>query len=429
MNQSKEAMRAKIATSMSPLYRKIALRLVPFLMLLYMIAFLDRVNISFAALTMNRDLGISESLYGFAAGVFFLGYCLFEVPANLILARIGARRWIAILLIVWGVTSVGTAFVVNKPQYVAARFLLGIAESGFFPGVIFYLTLWLPRSMRARIMALFMLAVPICNCIGSPISAHILLMDQVGGLRGWQWLFILEGAPAVVFGAVTWFVLADGPADAPWLSTDEHALLRKELHEDESPHSATSTSAWLHLTKASVAYFLASVGLYGLTFWLPKLLVSLGTSATASGWWAVPPYAAGAIAMVVTGRFRNQWWLPGMYVLSATGFLGLAVFPGLNSALISFAVASIGIFGALPLFWGSATARMSGKDAGPGIAIVNSVGAIGAFTGPAIMGWLHDLTHSYSAGLGAIALSMALASVTVPRSAPTASPTVVPESA
>ncbi len=395
---------------MSPLYRKIALRLVPFLMLLYMIAFLDRVNISFAALTMNRDLGISESLYGFAAGVFFLGYCLFEVPANLMLARIGARRWIGILLVAWGLTSVGTAFVVNKPQYVAARFLLGIAESGFFPGVIFYLTLWLPRSMRSRIMALFMLAVPLCNCIGSPISAHLLLLDRVGGLRGWQWLFVLEGAPAVIFGMVSLFVLADGPQDAPWLSANERTRLAQEL-------------------KNSVAYFLGSVGLYGLTFWLPKLLVSLGTSATASGWWAVPPYGAGAVAMIVAGRFRNQSWLPAMYLLSATGFLGLAVLQGLTGALFSFALASMGIFGALPLFWGITTARMSDKAAGAGIAIVNSVGAIGAFTGPAIMGWLYDLTHSYSAGLLAISFSMALASLTAPRNAPARPREVIPESA
>src|SRR5450631_177647 len=206
---------------MSPLYRKVTLRLVPFLVLLYMVAFLDRVNISFAALTMNRDLGISESLYGFAAGVFFLGYCLFEVPANILLTRIGARRWIAALLIVWGAISVLTAFVPNRSIYVVARFLLGVSEAGFYPGVLFYLTLWLPRSIRARVMALFMLAVPVVSCIGSPISSHILLMDQVAGLKGWQWLFLLEGSPALFLGIATWFVLADGPESADWLSRTE----------------------------------------------------------------------------------------------------------------------------------------------------------------------------------------------------------------
>ncbi len=398
---------------MSPLYRKIAWRLVPFLMLLYMVAFLDRVNISFAALTMNRDLGISESLYGFAAGIFFLGYCLFEVPANLMLTRMGARRWLAILLVVWGAVSVATAFITAKPQYVALRFLLGIAESGFFPGVIFYLTLWFPRSLRARVMALFMVATPLCNCIGSPISAHILLLHQ-GGLRGWQWLFVLEGAPAVLLGVLSWFVLVDGPTFASWLSPGERTQLAGELRDDESPH-ASGTSVWLHVARDSITYLLASVGFYGLTFWLPKILVGLGTTATASGWWAVPPYAAGAAAMIVFGRFRNRWWLPGLYVFAAIGFIGLAVLPGLAGAMVSFVFAAIGIFGGLPLFWGATTARMSGKAAGAGIAIVNSVGALGAFAGPAMMGWLRDLTHTYSAGLWTIALSMALASILAPR--------------
>jgi len=398
---------------MSPLFRKIAWRLVPFLMLLYMVAFLDRVNISFAALTMNRDLGISESLYGFAAGVFFLGYCLFEVPANLMLTRMGARRWLAILLVVWGAVSIATAFITAKPEYVALRFLLGIAESGFFPGVILYLTLWFPRGLRSRMMALFMVAGPLCNCIGSPISAHLLLLHQAG-LKGWQWLFVLEGAPAVILGVVSWFVLVDGPQSAPWFSPDERILLARELHDDEVPHVA-GASIWLHITTTSITYLLASVGFYGLTFWLPKILVGLGTTATASGWWAVPPYAAGAVAMIVFGRFRNPWWLPSLYVLSAIGFLGLAVLPGLTGAMISFVFAAVGIFGALPLFWGATTARMSGKAAGAGIAIVNSVGAIGAFAGPALMGWLRDLTHSYSAGLWTIALSMAVASLLAPR--------------
>ncbi len=185
---------------MSPLYRKIAWRLVPFLMLLYMVAFLDRVNISFAALTMNRDLGITESEYGFAAGVFFLSYCLFEVPANLVLARMGARRWLAVLMVIWGVVSMSTAFVHTEMSYIGVRFLLGIAESGFYPGVIYYFTFWLPRTLRTRILALFLLAVPLCNSIGSPISAHILMLNNLSGLRGWQWLFLLEGAPAVILG-------------------------------------------------------------------------------------------------------------------------------------------------------------------------------------------------------------------------------------
>ena len=204
---------------MSPLYRKIACRLVPFLMLLYMIAFLDRVNISFAALAMNRDLGFTESVYGFAAGVFFLSYCLFQVPANMALTRVGARRWLAILMVCWGIVTMGTAFVQSKSAYIGARALLGIAESGFYPGIIYYFTFWLPRALRTRFLSLFLLAVPLCNSIGSPISAHILLLDNYSGFLGWQWLFLLEGAPAVLLGIASWFFLADGPWSAGWLLT------------------------------------------------------------------------------------------------------------------------------------------------------------------------------------------------------------------
>ena len=408
-----------IASPMSPLYRKIALRLVPFLMLLYMVAFLDRVNISFAALTMNRDLGISESLYGFAAGVFFLGYCLFEVPANLLLARIGARRWIAMLLIVWGAVSVATAFVGDRPQYVAARFLLGIAESGFFPGVVFYLTLWLPRPARARVMALFFLAVPICSCIGSPISSHILLMNDVFGLKGWQWLFVIEGTPAVLLGVLSWFVLEDSPSSAEWLSTIEKDQLARELRGDEEAHPSGLASAWVHVVRSSIAYFMYSVGLYGLSFWLPKILVATGASSTATGWWAALPYGVGAIAMVMVARLRDGWWLRAMYLLTAAGFIGVGLSHSLPLVLVSFAAASAGLFGALPLFWSATTSRVSGTAVGAGIAIVNSIGAVGGFTGPAVMGWLHDATHSYSAGLWVIAACLTLGAFVVSSPKPT----------
>lgn len=396
---------------MSPLYRKIALRLVPFLMLLYMVAFLDRVNISFAALTMNRDLGISDTLYGFAAGIFFLGYCLFEVPANLMLLRIGARRWIAILLIAWGATSVATAFVTNRPEYVAARFLLGVAESGFFPGVILYLTLWLPRPIRARIMALFLLAVPLCSCVGSPISSHILLMNHLSGLQGWQWLFILEGAPAIILGTISWFVLADSPLSARWLSAGEETQLARELHADEEIQRPDTGSAWLQVARDSIVYFMYSVGLYGLSFWLPKVLVATGATTTATGWWAALAYGVGAVNMVFVSRSRGKGWLNAMLITAGAGFACAGFFHGLAGALIGFSFASMGMFGALPLFWSSATGRMTGKAAGAAIAIINSVGAIGGFTGPAAMGWLRDVTHTFSAGLWSIATCLCIGAI------------------
>jgi ACS family tartrate transporter-like MFS transporter len=394
------------ATPMSPLYRKIAWRLVPFLMLLYMVAFLDRVNISFAALTMNRDLGISESVYGFAAGVFFLSYCLFEVPANLVLARLGARRWLSILMVIWGIISMGTAFVHNEATYIAARFLLGIAESGFYPGVIYYFTFWLPRTVRTRILALFLLAVPLCNSIGSPISAHILLLNHVSGMRGWQWLFLLEGAPAVILGLASWFVLSDGPWSAGWLSTAEREQVTTDLEQTEL-HQETAKQG-IHVTRDCIVYFLWSSGNYGLTFWLPRTLTAVGASNLSTGWWATVTFGCGALAMLWASRRRGFRALPYLFLASSLGFIAAGVAHSALTAVAGFSLAAMGILASLPMFWSLAASRLSGKAAGATIALVNSVGAVGAFAGPSAMGWLHDLTHHYTAGLWAIAAAMAI---------------------
>ncbi len=397
---------------MSPLYRKIALRLVPFLALLYMFAFLDRVNISFAALTMNRDLGISESVYGFAAGVFFLSYCLFEVPANLVLARLGARRWLAILMVVWGIVSAGTAFVHSEATYIVARFLLGIAESGFYPGVIYYFTFWLPRTLRTRILALFLLAVPLCNSLGSPISAHILLLNNVSGLRGWQWLFLLEGAPAVLLGIATWFVLADRPGSAAFLSPAEKADVEADLTNDEATQGP-SVKQTAHVARDCIIYFLWSSGNYGLTFWLPRILTSAGASNLSTGWWGTVTFGFGALAMLWASRRRSLRTLPFLFITAAAGFVLAALSHSVLTAVAGFSLAAIGILASLPMFWSLASSRLSGKAAGAAIALVNSVGAVGAFAGPSAMGWLHDLTHHYSAGLWAIAFAMTLGGLLV----------------
>jgi MFS transporter, ACS family, tartrate transporter len=392
---------------MSPLYRKIAWRLVPFLMLLYMVAFLDRVNISFAALTMNRDLGISESVYGFAAGVFFLSYCLFEVPANLVLARLGARRWLSILMVIWGFVSMGTGFVHTEAAYIGARFLLGIAESGFYPGVIYYFTFWLPRAMRTRILALFLLAVPLCNSVGSPISAHILLLNNVSGLRGWQWLFLLEGMPAIILGIATWFLLADGPWSANWLSSAEREQIIADLEHDQA-HHPDSGKQGLHVARDCVIYFLWSSGNYGLTFWLPKILTGVGASNLSTGWWATVTFGFGALAMFWASRRRGFRTLPYLFFASSVGFIIVGLAHSALIAVAGFSLAAMGILASLPMFWSLAASRLSGKAAGAAIALVNSVGAVGAFAGPSAMGWLHDVTHHYSAGLWAIAAAMAI---------------------
>jgi len=401
------------AVAMQPVYRKIAWRLVPFLMLLYMVAFLDRVNISFAALTMNRDLGISDKLYGFAAGVFFLSYCLFQVPANMALTRVGARRWLGLLMVVWGVVSMGTAWVTGAGSYIGVRAVLGIAESGFYPGVIYYFTFWMPRPLRTRILALFLLSLPLCNSIGSPISAHILLMNRVGGLHDWQWIFLLEGAPAILLGIVTWFVLADDPLSARWLTPAEKQQVAHDLESDEAVHRSSAPQSWTRVAGDSLAYFLWSTGIYGLSFFLPKILVARGASPVSTGWWATLTFGVGAGAMYWASRQRGFRVLPLLFLVAAAGFAASGVFHSVGGAVASFCLASVGLMSSLPMFWSVAASRLSGKAAGAAIAIVNSTGAVGAFAGPYAMGWLHDVTHRYSAGLWAIAGCLCVGSVLV----------------
>lgn len=396
---------------MAPVYRRITRRLVPFLMLLYMVAFLDRVNISFAALTMNHQLGISDVVYGFAAGVFFLTYCLFQVPANLALTKVGARRWLGLLMIVWGAVSTATAFVAGAPVYIGLRALLGIAESGFYPGVIYYFTFWMPRALRTRVLALFLLSLPLCNALGSPISAHLLLMDRVLGLSGWQWIFLIEGAPAVLLGVATWFVLADNPATASWLSPAEKQQVLDELSTDEVALNRTMHRPWLKVASDSITYFLWSTGIYGLSFWLPKILVARGATDVATGWWAMLTFGFGALAMFWASRQRGFRPLPFLFLLAAAGFAGSGLFHSLSGAVASFCVASMGLMSSLPIFWSLAASRLSGKSGGTAIAIVNSAGAIGAFAGPYAMGWLFHLTHHYIAGLWAIAACLAVGAI------------------
>jgi len=405
----------------SPHYRKIALRLIPFLMLLYMVAFLDRVNVSFAALTMNRDLGISDSFYGVAAGIFFLGYCACEVPANLMLARFGARRWLASLVFTWGLVTVSTAFVHARADYLVMRCLLGVVEAGFFPGVIYYLTLWLPRPVRARLMAFFLVAIPVCSCIGSPISAHILLLDRVANLRGWQWLFLMEGAPAVLLGVLAWFILADSPRVVRWLSADEKDLLLRELADGEVDHQPAVANPAARGSGArplaarvaldTLVYFALNSAIYGLSFWLPKILVAEGVSATASGWWAALPYGAGSVAMLLLSRLKGRWWVGALYLASAAGFAIAGLAGNFTLSIAGFCLAAAGIFASVPLFWSASTGHMSARVAGPAIATVNSIGVLGGFAAPSAMGWLLASTHSHAAGLCALAACLVIGSV------------------
>jgi ACS family tartrate transporter-like MFS transporter len=402
---------------MNPLYAKISRRLVPFLILLYLVAFLDRVNISFAALTMNRDLKISESLFGLAAGMFFLGYFFFEVPSNLMLLRVGARRWIMVLMLAWGVVSVATAFVPGATTYIVLRFLLGTAEAGFYPGVILYLTFWLPPKVRSSVMALFVTAVPLANVVGAPVSARILLLDQALGLKGWQWLLLVEGAPAILLGFVVYFLLADGPAHVTWLTRAEMNQLETDLRE-AAPAKAAKAHSFFEVFTAepevyawSAAYFLLMLGVYGLGFWVPKILVSRGMSVESLSWAAAVPFVVAVVGMVLwsrsSDRHKEQRWHAAVaYLAGAAGFVLAAFAPNAPLAIAGFPLAALGVLSAMPVFWSAATIRLAGPMVGAHIAVINSIGNLGGFFGPVTMGWLREVTHTYVAGLATIAVCL-----------------------
>ena len=400
---------------MQPLYRKISRRLVPFLILLYLVAFLDRVNIGFAALTMNRDLGIDAGLFGVAAGMFFLGYFLFEVPSNLMLLRVGARRWIMLLMIAWGVISVATAFVPGPTLYIVFRFLLGAAEAGFYPGVILYLTFWLPPSVRSSVMGLFITGVPLANIVGSPISAQILLLNHSAGLNGWQWLFLLEGSPAILLGFCVLFLLPDRPETVAWLSPEEKQTLARDLQAD-APAQASKTHSLLDAFTAqpvvygwSLAYFCLMIGLYGLGFWIPAVLASRGVALPHLGWASALPYLAAIAGMVLFSRNSDRrrerrLHLTAAYLIAAAGFLLAACAPNVSVAITGFALAAIGILSAMPVFWTASTLSLAGPLVAAHIAVINSIGNLGGFVGPVLMGWLRQTTQSYIAGLAIIAV-------------------------
>lgn len=407
---------------MAPVYRRVATRILPFLMLLYFFAFLDRVNISFAALTMNQELGISERTFGLAAGIFFLGYFLFEIPSNLILVRVGARRWIATIMILWGAISLATAFVRSQPLYVFLRFLLGAAEAGFYPGIILYLTFWLPSAVRSRLLALFITAIPISGMVGSPISARILLLDHAGGLRGWQWLFLLEGAPVIILGFVVYACLIDSPHDASWLTTNEKQQiiqdLAAEVPEHRQAHSTTRALREPSVYGFSFAYFALMSGLYGVSFWTPKMLELRGAHLGNIGWMTAIPYLMGVIGMLLWSHHSDQHQerarhLITAYLIAASGLILAGFVHGVTGTIIAFSLSTLGVFAAMPVFWSASTIRMAGPMVGIYIAVINSIGNLGGFVSPTLIGWFVQTTHSFAAGLVAIAICLLVGGFTL----------------
>ncbi len=408
-------MRAEEITTLA----KVTKRLVPFLIVCYFVAYLDRVNVSFAALTMNQDLGLSQTAFGFGAGIFFIAYFIFEVPSNLLLERFGARKWIARIMLSWGILSGLMAFIPeiaratglgNESTFYLLRVLLGAAEAGFFPGIIFYLTLWFPSEYRARIVGYFMAAIPLSTVIGAPISGLLLYLHGGLGLAGWQWLFIIEAVPAIILAGVVFFHLTDRPADATWLSADERNWLSEKLlterRQREAVRQYTVTEALFtpKVIGLSLVYFGAVATNYGLSFFLPQIVKAFGLNTFLTTVVSAAPYLVGLIGMVWWGHRsdrvaerRLHTAIP-LFVAAA----GIAVSTALDDPtlkMIALCVGGFGIFACLPVFWALPTAFLSGAAAAAGIAVINSVGNLAGFAGPFAMGWIRDHTGSYTGGL------------------------------
>jgi ACS family tartrate transporter-like MFS transporter len=409
---------------------RVTRRLIPFLFVLYIVAYLDRINVGFAALQMQADLGFSDAVYGFGAGIFFLGYFVFEVPSNLILERVGPRFWISRIMITWGLVSSAMMFVRDAPTFYALRFLLGVAEAGFFPGVILYLTHWFPAAQRARAVAQFMTATALAGVIGGPVSGALLQLDGLAGLRGWQWLFLVEGLPAVLLGGVAWWTLTDRPEQAAWLAPDQRAwlagILAAERAATEQRHGASLWRALAHrrVWSLGLLYFTLVLGIYGVSLWLPQMVAArLGASDLVLGILVAIPYAVAALAMVLVGGHSDRsaerrWHIAGPALAGAAGLATSAALEQPALALAGLCLAALGIWSALGPFWTLPTTFLSGIAAAGGIALINSLGNLGGFVGPWALGLLKQATGSFRAGLAFLAASLlvaALLALRVPR--------------
>jgi D-galactonate transporter len=389
---------------------KVTLRLVPFLIVCYFVAYLDRVNVGFAALTMNQDLGITASAFGFGAGIFFFSYFLFEVPSNLALERVGARRWIARIMLTWGVLSGAMAFIGGETGFYVVRVLLGAAEAGFFPGIIFYLTLWFPARHRGRIVSYFMAAIPLSSVIGAPVSSLLLGLDGLAGFKGWQLLFLLEAAPALILSVVVWFYLTDRPADATWLAPVERAWLDGRLRAEAAQRQAVHKIGVMQaladpkVLALSVVYFGAVAVNYGTAFWLPQIVKTFGVSNVQTGFITAIPYVIGTIGMVWYGTrsdrlMERKGHAAAALALAALGIGVSALLDDPTLKMVSLSVGAFGVFAVLPVFWTLPTAFLSGASAAAGIAAINSLGNLAGFFGPYAMGAIKDATGSFAGGL------------------------------
>jgi ACS family tartrate transporter-like MFS transporter len=403
---------------------KIAWRILPLATIAYCVAFIDRTNVAVAALTMNEDLNFTATLFGFGAGIFFFGYFIFEVPSNVILERVGARRWIARIMITWGIFSAASAFVTGPKSFILVRFLLGAAEAGFFPGMVLYFTYWFPDRYRGRAIAALFFAQPIANALGNAISGLILGMDGILGLRGWQWVFILEALPAVILAFVVLFVMIDRPSLAAWLRPEERAWLETELEDERRKIEARERlSLWKALADPRVfalamIYLTSSTASYGTTFFMPQIVKGLGLSNTMTGLVSAIPFLIGMAGLVIWGWSSDKSGERRWHLISASfvGFLGLAgagVFGSSYWAIAAMSFAIVGIYGSRTSFWPLPSQFLSGTAAAGAIAFINAIGNLGGYFGPFVVGWIKDTTKSFEMGLYFLALcSLASAAIT-----------------
>ena len=405
--------------------RKITWRLIPFLILLYFVAFLDRINIGFAALTMNKDIGLTPQMFGLGSGIFFLGYFAFEVPSTIILHKVGARFWIGRVMITWGLVSIAMAFTRGPISFYALRFLLGLAEAAFFPGVILYLSYWFPSNHRSTIIAMFMAAAPAAGLIGSPISGALMQLDGVLTLRGWQWLFITEGIPALVLGVITLHYLSDRPANAEWLTADERNWLSQAIQSEQADiEGPRSHSAWRALTDwkvliLSLAYFGTSAGLYTIGFWAPLIVKSLGFSVLNIGLLVAIPNLIAVIGMVLwsqnSDRTGERYWHAAIACL--IGAIGMAFAARAGSspilAITGLSLTAFGVSAAKPPLWSLPTKFFAGTAAAASIGLINSIGTLGGFAGPYMIGSSNESSGHFSRGLYLVGGTLIVSAVAI----------------
>ncbi|MFZ0746256.1 MAG: MFS transporter [Terracidiphilus sp.] len=405
--------------------RKITWRLIPFLMLLYFVAFLDRINVGFAALTMNSDVGLSSKMFGLGSGIFFLGYFAFEVPSTIILHKVGARFWIGRVMITWGLVSIAMAFTRGPISFYVLRFLLGLAEAGFFPGIILYLGYWFPQSHRSAVTAMFMAAAPAAGLIGSPVSGALMQLNGLLNLRGWQWLFLAEGLPAMVLGMITLRFLCDRPADAAWLTVDERAWLSQRILkeqagiEDPRSHSLWRSLADWKVLALSLAYFGTSAGLYTMGFWAPLIVRNLGFSVFKVGLLVAIPNLIAVVGMVLwshhSDRLGERYWHAAVACL--IGAIGLAVVAQAGSsailAIAGLSLTAFGVSAAKPPLWSLPTTFFAGTAAAASIGLINSLGTLGGFAGPYIIGSTDETSGHFTRGLYLVGGTLIVSAVTI----------------